>query len=82
MPTMNGIEELAQLIQADPSIPELKLIFLTAFDQRIFAQQAREVGFVASLTKPIRQSVLLDTIFKAFANINRARAALPDDRLA
>jgi two-component system, sensor histidine kinase and response regulator len=61
MPGMDGME-LASRIKAEPSIASTHLILLTSMGLRGEAEQARSVGFSAYLTKPVRQSRLLDTI--------------------
>jgi two-component system sensor histidine kinase/response regulator len=61
MPEINGAE-LAKEIQKDPDISTTKLILLTAFDAPGLGQQAIEMGFRAYLTKPVRQSQLLNCI--------------------
>jgi two-component system sensor histidine kinase/response regulator len=61
MPGMDGME-LASRIKADPSIATTKLILLTPMGLRGEAEQARQVGFSAYLTKPVRQSKLFDAI--------------------
>jgi signal transduction histidine kinase/DNA-binding response OmpR family regulator len=61
MPEVDGME-LASTIKADPAIGSTKLILLTSMGLRGEAEQARQVGFAAYLTKPVRQSKLFDTI--------------------
>jgi signal transduction histidine kinase/CheY-like chemotaxis protein len=68
MPEMDGIM-LASRIRANPNIPTPKIILLTAFDQRNLNQQAMEAGVTAYLTKPVRQSVLLDTLLMVLTDI-------------
>ncbi|MBI1747394.1 MAG: response regulator [Acidobacteria bacterium] len=61
MPGMDGIE-LARSIKADPAIAPVRLIMLTSLGVRGQAQQARQVGVAAYLTKPARQSQLYECI--------------------
>ena len=61
MPGMNGLE-LARAIKADPGISEVRLIMLTSMGACGSAQEAREAGIIAYLTKPVRQSHLLNCL--------------------
>ena len=61
MPGMDGWT-LARHIKADPTISSVPLMMLTSMSQRGDAQLAREVGFDAYLTKPIRQAQLYDCL--------------------
>jgi two-component system, sensor histidine kinase and response regulator len=61
MPEMDGIE-LATAIQADPVLRETKLVLITAHDRPGIGEQTIQQGFSAYLTKPIRQSQLLDCL--------------------
>ncbi len=60
MPGRNGFE-VAQDIQRASAQPP-KLVLLTAFDQQNQAAQALSAGFAAYLTKPVKQSMLFDTL--------------------
>jgi two-component system sensor histidine kinase/response regulator len=53
---------LARHIKADPTISSVPLVMLTSMSQRGDAQLAREVGFGAYLTKPLRQAHLYDCL--------------------
>ena len=61
MPGMDGWT-LARHIKSDPTISSVPLMMLTSMSQRGDAQLAREVGFDAYLTKPIRQAHLYDCL--------------------
>ena len=61
MPGMDGME-LAHRIKTDSTISSTRLILLTSLGLRGEAEQARRVGFSAYLTKPVRQSQLIDAI--------------------
>lgn len=61
MPEINGFD-LAKQIVADPAIGATKLILLTAFDAPGLGMQAIDSGFSAFLTKPVRQSQMLECI--------------------
>jgi signal transduction histidine kinase/DNA-binding response OmpR family regulator len=61
MPGMDG-EELGQRIITDPGINELKLVLLTSRGLRGDAGRAKEIGFDAYLTKPIKQSQLFNVM--------------------
>ena len=57
MPGMTG-GELAQAIKADETLKHIRLILMTSIAQRGDAKRMHELGFVAYLTKPLRQSDL------------------------
>ncbi|HEX2739117.1 MAG TPA: PAS domain S-box protein [Rubrobacter sp.] len=61
MPGMDGME-LARRINDDPDLQSTRLILLTSLGIRGDARKAREAGIDAYLTKPVRQSHLLDAI--------------------
>ncbi|HQV69683.1 MAG TPA: response regulator [Thermoflexales bacterium] len=64
MPEMDGLE-LARAIRKNPAIARISLVLLTAFDQEVHREEAESIGFSAFLTKPVRQSQLLDAIASA-----------------
>ncbi len=57
MPEMDGMT-LARAINSDPGIESVGLILLTSLGQRGDAEVARQAGFSAYLTKPIRKAQL------------------------
>ena len=57
MPGMDGLE-VARAIKADPVLAPIRLILLTSQGQRGDAAAAQAAGYVAYLTKPIRESLL------------------------
>ncbi len=61
MPEMDGLT-LARAIKADPAIPPIHLIALTNKGHPLGADDAAAAGIEASLTKPVRQSPLLDCL--------------------
>jgi PAS domain S-box-containing protein len=61
MPDRSGID-LAREILADPAISHTKLILVTAHDAGSLAAQAILAGFKAYITKPVRQSQLLNCL--------------------
>lgn len=54
--------ELASDIHGDPTLSATRLILLTAFDEQGKAEQAWKAGFAAYLTKPVKQSLLTESI--------------------
>ncbi len=66
MPHMDGIT-LAKTLQADPSIPPLKLLMLTSGGLDNEATQATQAGIQSYLHKPIRQSELYQTLCRLLA---------------
>jgi PAS domain S-box-containing protein len=61
MPGITGID-LATSIRANALLSDIRLIMLTGYEQRGVAEKAFSAGFDAYLIKPIKQSMLLDTI--------------------
>ena len=57
MPDMDG-DALGQAIKADPALADTILVMLSSIAQRGDAARAKEAGFVAYLTKPIRHTQL------------------------
>jgi len=57
MPNMDGME-LARTIKANPRLAGVPLVLLTSLGQRGEASAARDAGFDAYLTKPLRKSQL------------------------
>lgn len=61
MPDVDGFE-LARRIAADATLAPLQMVLLTSSGLGGEAQQAREAGIGACLTKPVRQSHLYDCL--------------------
>jgi PAS domain S-box-containing protein len=74
MPGMDGFD-LAGRIQADPDLVGATLMMLSSAGQREDAARCRELGIAAYLTKPVRQSTLLDAIMTAVAGAAADRPA-------
>ena len=64
MPEMDGFE-LASRVRERPQLAGATLMMLSSADRREDAARCRDVGVAAYLTKPIRQSTLLDMIMTA-----------------
>ena len=62
MPEMDGLE-VAQRINGDPEIADVKMIMLTSIGLRGDAQLVKQSGASAYLTKPTRQSDLYTCLF-------------------
>jgi two-component system sensor histidine kinase/response regulator len=63
MPGMDGFE-LARLIKSEQKIAGVPLVLLTSFGQRGDSGLARDAGVAAYITKPVRQSQLLECLLK------------------
>ncbi|MFA6292482.1 MAG: response regulator [Victivallales bacterium] len=61
MPVMDGFELVEKMKQA-PDLDSITLMMLTSSGQRGDSARCRELSISAYLTKPIKQSVLLDAI--------------------
>lgn len=57
MPEMDG-QSLAEVIKSDPKIQGVRLVLLTSLGRRGDAAKAKNSGFAAYLTKPVRQDKL------------------------
>jgi two-component system sensor histidine kinase/response regulator len=55
-------EALGKRIKEDPELKETLLVMMTAWGQRGDAARAKDAGFAAYLTKPIRRSHLLECL--------------------
>lgn len=67
MPGMDGFE-LANRIKSNPALAASTIMMLSSVGQRGDAIRCRELGVASYLTKPIRQSVLLDALLVLLAN--------------
>ena len=61
MPGMDG-ETLGKKIKNDPEVRETLLVMMTSLGERGDAARLEGVGFSAYLTKPIKQSILRDSL--------------------
>jgi signal transduction histidine kinase/DNA-binding response OmpR family regulator len=61
MPHMDGLE-VARAIAADPVLRTCKIILLTSIGVRGQAEQAKQSGVAAFLTKPVQRSLLQDCL--------------------
>jgi two-component system sensor histidine kinase/response regulator len=66
MPGMDGVE-LAGLLKADAATAPMTLFLLSSSGQRMSAAESHLRGFVASLTKPVRQSELFDCLITSLS---------------
>jgi len=76
MPDLDG-EEVIRAIRADRRHDNVRILLLTSICRRGDARKFEELGCSAYLTKPIRQSQLLDAISEALA-ITGEEAARPE----
>ncbi len=74
MPEMNGIQ-LARMIKANPATAAAHLILLSSLGQRGDGAKARAAGIEAYLTKPVKQSQLLDCVMTIFSTSGPISAA-------
>ncbi len=64
MPEMDGVET-ALRIRTNRRLNDLPIIMMTAFDRMELMQQAEHAGITDFVTKPVNQSILLNTILNA-----------------
>lgn len=76
----NGLELAAQ-IRRDPVISSMKLILLAGFDEPGLGKQIIDMGFNGYLTKPVRQSLLLDCIMQLLCQTASMTKAIAIDNL-
>jgi signal transduction histidine kinase/DNA-binding response OmpR family regulator len=74
MPGMDG-EALGRVIKEDPELLGTVLLMLTSIGRRGDAARMKEAGFAAYLTKPARQSNLLEALTVAWAGRHAAESA-------
>jgi signal transduction histidine kinase/CheY-like chemotaxis protein len=74
MPGMDGMA-LAQAIKTDPAIADVRMIMLTSIGLPGHAEEAKEAGISAHLTKPVRQSELYNCLVAMVSG--RAKAVAP-----
>jgi signal transduction histidine kinase/DNA-binding response OmpR family regulator len=63
MPDQDGFQ-LARAIRAEPSLRGLALVMLTSMAVKELAEELREAGFAAWLTKPVRAGQLYATLLR------------------
>ena len=73
MPEMDGFA-LAEYIKGHPSCRSATMMMLSSAGQRGDAKRCRELGVAAYLTKPVRQSELMDTILTALGTRAKSEA--------
>ncbi len=66
MPERDGFD-LSREMRADPTLGAVPVVMMTSLDHRRSAEQLRESGVAASLTKPVRQAVLFETLYSLLA---------------
>jgi CheY-like chemotaxis protein len=76
MPDMDG-ETFAREVKADPKLSGTIVVLLTSVGQTRETAALREAGIFACLTKPVRQSQLLNTLAAAWASRNDRRPTPP-----
>ena len=76
MPVMDGFE-LAEEIRKHPEYEEITIIMLTSSGQRGDAARCRDLGIAAYLTKPVKQSSLLDAIMMVLGTTEPEGATAP-----
>jgi PAS domain S-box-containing protein len=73
MPDLDGFQ-LAERIVGDPRLADTRIILLTSADRVGDLERARALGVAGHLTKPVRQSALLNALLAAFGKPARRDA--------
>ena len=72
MPGLDGLE-ISKRIRREPGFADLRIIMLTEMGTEEVMHRAEAAGVNAYLIKPVKQSILFDTIMELF--VDRVRAA-------
>jgi signal transduction histidine kinase/CheY-like chemotaxis protein len=67
MPDRDGFE-VAELIRNDPDLSDARVVMLSSAGRRGDSARCRELGIRAYLTKPVKQSMMLDTVVTVMGN--------------
>ena len=76
MPDMDGLE-LARAIKADKTLSDCSIVLLASFGLRGDAQEAKEAGIAAYLTKPVRKHEFQDCLASMIGNRGMTSADSP-----
>jgi CheY-like chemotaxis protein/HPt (histidine-containing phosphotransfer) domain-containing protein len=79
MPGVDGFQ-LAEWISRQPALARTAVILLSSADRQQDATRCRQVGVAAYLTKPVKQSELLDAIVTVLDPAKGARRAAASER--
>lgn len=74
MPGMDGAE-LGRRIKSEPGISSLVMIIMTSITQRGAAKEMEAAGFCGYLTKPVKSSVLWETLVECLFPVSGNRPA-------
>jgi CheY-like chemotaxis protein/HPt (histidine-containing phosphotransfer) domain-containing protein len=78
MPEMDGFT-VAEQIRRDPRLADCRLVILSSAGDTPSPARCEELGISRSLTKPVRQSDLLDAVLRALSAGRAEAAAEADD---
>jgi len=76
MPSMDGFDLVLQ-IKERPALADIRMIMLSSADRRSDAARCRELGVAAYLTKPLKQSELLNRIASVLGDGGAAESCVP-----
>src|SRR5262249_20718572 len=77
MPDVDGIQ-LARLIRAEPALAGVPLVMLTSMSVRERAQELKDTGFAASLTKPVRPLQLYNALLAVLQGTDASGKAVAE----
>ena len=77
MPGMNGLQLASRIQESSPGSSATMIMLLSSVGHALEAERAALQGLAASLTKPVRQSVLREAILSALARRPRPASAAP-----
>lgn len=69
MPEMDG-EDVARAVRSEPLMDNTRILILTSVGERGDARRFKELGCAAYLTKPVRQSQLLDALAETLVDLD------------
>jgi two-component system, sensor histidine kinase and response regulator len=79
MPRMNGIE-LAAAMRADARLADVRLVMVTSLHSPDELARARETGFAAYLSKPVRRQELFRALSQAVGGIDDPHESMNDGK--
>ena len=80
-PEMDG-EDVTRAVRSEPLMDNIRILILTSVGERGDARRFKELGCAAYLTKPVRQSQLLDALAETLVDPDTEDRSEQKDRAA